>query len=113
MSTGGNVPDSAVNIPKHPSMDSLQDLTKTSKQKVKSTAPSMSSHRSCASSVRLQQKLAVETAKKRLEFLEESSKLLEEREAYEANRKLNWMQRKREERSSHCYGSTTCSRERR
>ena len=79
MSTGGDVPDSTVNIPKHPSMDSLQELTKTSKQKVRSPAPSVSSHRSCASSVRLQQKLAAETAKKRLEFLEEESKLLEEK----------------------------------
>lgn len=85
MSTRGDVPDSTVDIPKHPSMDSLQELTKTSKQKVRSPAPSVSSHRSCASSVRLQQKLAAETAKKRLEFLEEESKLLEEKAAYEAN----------------------------
>lgn len=84
MSTEGDVPDSTVDIPKHPSMDSLQELTKTSKQKVKFPAPFVSSHRSCASSVRLEQKLAAETAKKRLEFLEES-KLSEGKAAYEAN----------------------------
>lgn len=85
MSTRGDVPDSTGNISKYPSVDSLQELTKTSKQKVKSPAPSVSSHRSCASSVRLQQKLAAETEKKRLEFLEEESKFLEEKAAYEAN----------------------------
>lgn len=46
-------------------VDSLQELTNTSKQKVKSPAHFMSSHRSLASSVRLQQKLAAETARKR------------------------------------------------
>lgn len=40
MSTGGDVPDSTVSIPKQPSMDSLQELTKT-KQKVKSPASSV------------------------------------------------------------------------
>lgn len=85
MSTGGGVPDSTVNIPKYPSMDSLQEPTKSGKQKVKSPAPSVSSHRSSTSSVRLQQKLEAETAKKRLEFLEEESKLLEEKAAYELN----------------------------
>lgn len=96
-------------------MDSLQELTKTGKQKVKSPATSGSSHKSRASSVRLQQKLAAETAKKLLEFLEEESKLLEEKAAYEANAILQKAKQDAAEKrlSAKKHDSATGSRRRR
>lgn len=85
MATTKAVPDST----RHLSLDSLRELTagKTAKSETSRSVPSGSraSHISSSSSVRLQQRIAAKTARKRLEFLEEESNLLEQKADYEAN----------------------------